>query len=83
MNTEATSKEAIMKACRHIVSEKGLNALSIRAVADECHIDLVGKGSLVLDQILLQEPSLSLYFGANLDEVGFGVNFEVFVELGA
>lgn len=38
MNTEATSKEAIMKACRHIVSEKGLNALSIRAVADECHI---------------------------------------------
>ncbi|MGN0378336.1 MAG: TetR/AcrR family transcriptional regulator [Butyrivibrio sp.] len=40
MNLGATSKEAIMAACRHIVSEKGLKALNMRAVADKCHIAL-------------------------------------------
>lgn len=40
MNTSITSKEAIMQVCRQIVSEKGLAALNMRAVAKECHIAL-------------------------------------------
>ena len=40
MNTVITSKEAIMQVCRRIVAEKGLTALNMRLVADECHIAL-------------------------------------------
>lgn len=40
MNTVITSKEAIMQACRRIVAEKGMKALNMRLVADECHIAL-------------------------------------------
>lgn len=40
MNTVITSKEAIMQVCRCIVAEKGLKALNMRLVADECHIAL-------------------------------------------
>ena len=40
MNTVITSKEAIMQVCRRIVAEKGLKALNMRLVADECHIAL-------------------------------------------
>ena len=40
MNTVITSKEAIMQACRRIVAEKGMKALNMRRVADECHIAL-------------------------------------------
>lgn len=55
MNTAVTSKDAIMQKCRKIVSEKGLSALNMRAVADECHIALgtlynyySGKNELVI-----------------------------------
>ena len=40
MNPAITSKEAIMQVCRCIVAEKGLKALNMRLVADECHIAL-------------------------------------------
>lgn len=40
MNTAITSKEAIMQVCRSIVAEKGLAALNMRSVANECHIAL-------------------------------------------
>lgn len=40
MNTTITSKEAIMKVCRNIVSTKGLLALNMRLVAEECNIAL-------------------------------------------
>ena len=40
MNPVITSKEAIMQVCRRIVAEKGLTALNMRLVADECHIAL-------------------------------------------
>ncbi len=40
MNPGATSKEAILQACRKIAAEQGLPALSMRAVAKECGIAL-------------------------------------------
>ena len=40
MNTSITSKEAILQVCRRIVAVKGLTALNMRLVADECHIAL-------------------------------------------
>ena len=40
MNPSATSKETILQACRRIVAAKGLSALNMRSVADECHIAL-------------------------------------------
>ncbi|MGN0801853.1 MAG: TetR/AcrR family transcriptional regulator [Candidatus Faecivicinus sp.] len=40
MNANITSKEAIMQACRRIVAEKGMKALNMRLVANECHIAL-------------------------------------------
>lgn len=40
LNTVITSKEAIMQACRSIVAEKGMKALNMRLVADECNIAL-------------------------------------------
>ncbi|MGN0406603.1 MAG: TetR/AcrR family transcriptional regulator [Bariatricus sp.] len=40
MNTSITSKEAILEVCRSIVAKKGLLALNMRAVSDECHIAL-------------------------------------------
>ena len=38
LNTIVTSKEEIMQVCRRIVAEKGMKALNMRLVADECHI---------------------------------------------
>lgn len=38
LNPEITSKEEIMLVCRRIAAEKGLKALSMRAVAGECGI---------------------------------------------
>ncbi|MGM9619633.1 MAG: TetR/AcrR family transcriptional regulator [Oscillospiraceae bacterium] len=40
MNTVITSKEAIMQVCRGIVAEKGIKALNMRLVANQCHIAL-------------------------------------------
>ena len=40
MNTVVTSKEEIMRACREIVSEEGLSAVSMRAVAKRCGVAL-------------------------------------------
>lgn len=40
MNRVVTSKEAILKTCREIVSEKGLSTLNMRTVATACHIAL-------------------------------------------
>lgn len=40
MNTGKTSKEAILQACRAIVSEQGLSVLNMRSVAAQCHIAL-------------------------------------------
>lgn len=40
MNTAVTSKEAILKSCREVVSEKGLSALNMRAVAQSCQVAL-------------------------------------------
>lgn len=40
MNPCVTSKEAILQVCRSIVATKGLSALNMRTVADECHIAL-------------------------------------------
>lgn len=40
MNTVVTSREAILKACREIVSEQGLAALNMRSVAEACHVSI-------------------------------------------
>lgn len=40
MNITVTSREAILKVCRTIVSEQGLPALSMRSVAARCHVAL-------------------------------------------
>lgn len=40
LNTGITSKEAILQVCRGIVASKGLSAVNMRSVADECHIAL-------------------------------------------
>lgn len=40
MNTVVTSKEAILQTCRAFVSEHGLSALNMRAVAKKCNIAL-------------------------------------------
>ena len=40
MNTNATSREAILQACRRIVAEEGVQALSMRRVAEACGIAL-------------------------------------------
>lgn len=40
MNTNITSKEAILKVCRDIVASKGLAAVSMRSVADKSQIAL-------------------------------------------
>lgn len=40
INPEITSKETILLVCRRIAAEKGLKALSMRAVAGECGIAL-------------------------------------------
>ena len=40
MNPNITSKEAILQTCRNIVASKGLPALNMRSVAEECHIAL-------------------------------------------
>ena len=40
VNTVVTSKEAIMKTCRDMVSERGLSALDMRSVAKACHVAL-------------------------------------------
>ena len=58
INTVVTSKAEILKACRAIVSEEGLSAISMRAVAQRCHIALgslyyyfASKDELVLETI--------------------------------
>lgn len=40
MNNSITSREAILKKCRQLVSEKGLTALNMRAVAKACDVAL-------------------------------------------
>lgn len=40
MSAGITSKDAIMQVCRRIASERGLTAINMRAVAQECHIAL-------------------------------------------
>lgn len=40
MNTGITSKETILQVCRDIVASRGLSAVNMRSVADECHIAL-------------------------------------------
>lgn len=40
MNTGITSKETILLVCRSIVASRGLSAVTMRSVADECHIAL-------------------------------------------
>lgn len=40
MNISVTSREAILKNCRKLVSEEGLNALNMRAVANACGVAL-------------------------------------------
>lgn len=58
INTVVTSKEAILKTCREIVSENGLPALNMRTVAKRCNVALGsiynyfhGKDELVLATI--------------------------------
>ena len=58
MNTVVTSKEAILKVCRELVSEQGLGALNMRSVAKACQVALgslynyfSGKDELVLATI--------------------------------
>lgn len=58
MNKTVTSKAEIMKACREIVSEKGLSEISMRAVAQRCHTAVgslyyyfSGKDDLILETI--------------------------------
>ncbi|MDD4807427.1 MULTISPECIES: TetR/AcrR family transcriptional regulator [Caproicibacterium] len=40
INIAVTSKSAILKVCRDMVSEKGLSALNMRSVAQACHVAL-------------------------------------------
>ena len=40
MSAGITSRDAIMQACRRIAAERGLTAVSMRAVARESHIAL-------------------------------------------
>lgn len=40
LNTGITSKETILQVCRGIVASRGLSAVTMRTVADECHIAL-------------------------------------------
>lgn len=40
MNTIVTSREAILHTCRELVSENGIPALTMRAVADRCGVAL-------------------------------------------
>ena len=40
INTVVTSKEAILKVCRELVSEQGLATLNMRSVAEACHVAL-------------------------------------------
>lgn len=40
MNTIVTSKEAILRVCRELVSENGLLALNMRTVAQRCNVAL-------------------------------------------
>ncbi len=40
INTVVTSKEAILKVCRELVSEQGLATLNMRTVAEACHVAL-------------------------------------------
>jgi len=58
INTIVTSKEEILQACREIVSEEGLQAVNMRAVAKRCHVALgslynyfSNKDDLVLETI--------------------------------
>jgi len=58
INTVVTSKQEILKACREIVSEQGLQAVNMRAVARRCGVALgslynyfPGKDALVLETI--------------------------------
>ena len=40
VNTSITSREAILKACRKLISEKGISSLNMRAVAKDCDVAL-------------------------------------------
>lgn len=40
MNAGITSKETILQECRRIVASRGLSAVNMRSVAQECHIAL-------------------------------------------
>ena len=40
VNTSVTSREAILKTCRKLISEKGISALNMRAVAKDCDVAL-------------------------------------------
>ncbi len=40
MNTTVTSREAILKTCRKLVSEEGISSLNMRAVAKACGVAL-------------------------------------------
>lgn len=40
INAAVTSKEAILRTCREIVSREGLSALNMRSVAEACHVAL-------------------------------------------
>ena len=40
MNPAVTSKEQILSVCRAIIAEEGVSALSMRAVAERCHVAL-------------------------------------------
>ena len=40
VNTSVTSREAILKACRKLISEKGISSLNMRAVAKDCDVAL-------------------------------------------
>ncbi len=40
INTIITSKEAILEACKKLVSENGLQSLNMRTVANECNVSV-------------------------------------------
>lgn len=40
LNPAVTSKEQILSVCRAIIAEEGVSALSMRAVAERCHVAL-------------------------------------------
>ena len=40
MNPAVTSREQILSVCRAIIAEEGVSALSMRAVAERCHVAL-------------------------------------------